>query len=299
MKPIFDRAQVEDHEAEYTSAMGNEHYLITFIKYNNAVPIILGLLFLGGGGALAATNPAVQQSVYQQTQTVRSIDNTYLASVNLDTFPLQITVTSVSEDDTSYYVSYVMNTINVINYVWKNAQKTGTLTIHKEALKGGDLGLYVEGELAQIRDRELAVLKETQAIERRYGVTQKTVATAYSGIVGKFISPTVETFTGYDPVIDEPPVAESSVPSAHQTLISSESLIDISVIEEREEEEEDDEDPQVSPPEEPPIEEPPPEEPPVEEPPVEEEPVVEPPPEEPAPEEPPAEEPPPEEPPAP
>ena len=49
--------------------------VLNFIQYHNAVPIALGIVVLGAGGAYAATNP---ESIYSATQTVISIDNTYL-----------------------------------------------------------------------------------------------------------------------------------------------------------------------------------------------------------------------------
>jgi len=78
-----------------------------------------------------------------------------------------------------------------------------------------DLGLYVTEQLKQIIDRELARLKETQMYERR-NVTQKVVATAYGGLVGRFLDSSTETLPGYVPVV-KPPVPPPSPPTPPST----------------------------------------------------------------------------------
>src|SRR6185295_3649534 len=193
---------------------------LNFLTYNNAVPIMMGIVFLGAGGALAAT-PAVQQSVFSSTETLQSIDNTRIINIDLDSYPLSVQVTAVTEDADNYYVDYTMNTIDIQDDVWQDVAKRATMTVAKAQLKNEDLGLFTSEKLSQIRAQEIDRLKRTQVIEKQNGESQKVVATAYSGLVGKFLSPTEETFPGYTPVVTEPAPSSSSVPVANSIAPSS------------------------------------------------------------------------------
>ena len=57
--------------------------LSRFLQYNNAVPIVLSVLVLGGGSVFAATNP---DAVLSQEHTVLSVDNTYIATKDLSSW---------------------------------------------------------------------------------------------------------------------------------------------------------------------------------------------------------------------
>lgn len=195
-----------------------EHYLVKFIKYNNAVPIAISFLILSGGGVAAATNPAVQQAVYSADTYVQSVDNSYIATVNLESFPFSVQVVSVTEDAENYYVEFVLSTIDIVEYVWRDVDKGNVLTVSKELLGDDDLGLYVEIQLRELRDAEKQRLTQTQEIERKLGVGQKSVATVYSGLVGRFLSATSEEFPGYEPIarnqsnLNDPLAVKNPVP---------------------------------------------------------------------------------------
>lgn len=175
--------------------------LARFIKYNNTIPIIMGALFLSFGGALAAS-PDVRDAVYEETSTVQSIDNTYIANKELASYTPTVRITGVTEDTENYYVSYTFATIDVVDYVWRDISEERAIAVAKAALAGRDLGLYVTEQLKQVIDREIAYLKEVQEIERRQ-VSQKTVATQYSGLVGALIDDRTEVFPEYTPVVAE------------------------------------------------------------------------------------------------
>ena len=72
-----------------------------------------------------------------------------------------------------------------------------------------DLGLYVTDELGEVVAAELERLKETQALERRQ-VTTRTIATEYSGLVGKFLDPTIDELPGYVPLVTPPEPAQAA-----------------------------------------------------------------------------------------
>lgn len=194
-----------------------------FIKYNNAIPIFFGILFLGAGGALAA-NEDVRDAVISSENIVRSIDNTRIVNVDLNSYSVAVEIIGVEEDDLFYYVEYTLYTVDLVDGVWTDMGKDKVLKVSKESLKGKDLGLYATRELAQVRDGELNRLKETQEIERGNGESIKVVATVYSGLVGKFLDTKEEFLPGYNAVIKEvvpPPTTTSSTqtPTTNNTVV--------------------------------------------------------------------------------
>ncbi len=174
--------------------------LIHFIKYNNAIPILLGALFLGATATFAAVNPEI---VYTEEETVVSIDNTYIAEKNLDNYTPEVVISDVTEDDENYYVEYKLTTIALADDVWQDVDQVRVMNVSKADLgQYRDLGVYVSLQLKQLIDREVAILKETQGFEKAK-VTQKTIATKYGGLIGKLMDDTTEALEGYNPVVDE------------------------------------------------------------------------------------------------
>lgn len=186
--------------------------LARFLKYNNIVPVTLSLLLLSFGSALAAS-PEVREdvtgSVYSEKKSVLSVDNTYIASKDLSSYTPRVEILGVTEDTDSYYVAYRLLTIDVQDYVWQDVAQDDVMTVAKSAIEGRDLGVYVTEQLKQIIDRQVAYLKEVQEIERQ-SITQKVVATAYAGLVGKLLDDTTEVLPGYVPVVKEKIGQESS-----------------------------------------------------------------------------------------
>lgn len=202
--------------------------LIRFVQYNNAVPITLGILLLGGASAFAAAEP---QAIFSSEQKVISVDNTYIADKDLSDYTPQVQISAITENEDTYFVSYIFKTIDVQDFVWKDVEKAGTMSVDKSVLgEYGDLGIYVAEQLKQNIDHEVDRLKEAQEIERR-NVTQKTVAIEYGGLIGKLLDDTTEVFPGYTPVVTPPPpppveeqtaaVAASQVASPAQTASAS------------------------------------------------------------------------------
>ena len=185
--------------------------LFHFLQYHNAVPIALGLVFLGSGITFAATNP---DAIYSTEQEVISIDNTYLVDKDLAAYTPTVEIQGVTEDEEQYYVAYAFNTIDLEDYVWRDVSKEGMLKVSKADLGPyRDLGVYVTEQLKQLISRELARLTETQDFERKQ-VSQKVVATIYGGLVGKMLNATTETLPGYTPVVTPPVETSSQVASA-------------------------------------------------------------------------------------
>ena len=177
-----------------------------FLQYNNAVPVVLSVLILGGGSAFAATDPA---AVYSAQQQVVSIDNTYIANKDLSAYSPQAQITAVTEDTDNYYVAYDFTTIDLVNSTWQDTTKQRSLKVSKVALGNNDLGLYVAEQLKENVAAELVRLKDTQQIEKK-SVTQKVVATVYGGLIGKMLDSSTETLPGYTPVIAPTPPSLAS-----------------------------------------------------------------------------------------
>ncbi len=176
--------------------------MLNFLKYNNAVPIALGVIFLGSASAFAATDP---QAILNSQQQVLSVDNTYIAHKDLVQWSPQVSITAVTEDTENYYVAYTFTTIDVKDYVWQDVSKPETMTVSKADLGPyGDLGVYVTRQFKNIIGNELSYLTEVQS-KARAQTSQKTVATIYGGLIGKLLNDKTETLPGYTPVVVAPP----------------------------------------------------------------------------------------------
>ena len=192
--------------------------LFHFLQYHNAVPIALGVVFLGAGATYAAANP---ETIYSATQQVISIDNTYLVGKDLATYTPSIKITGVTEDADNYYVAYEFNTIDIKDALWQDVTKNEIMTVSKPDLGPyRDLGVYVTRQLREKAERELARLEETQTIEEK-NVSQKTVATIYGGLVGQILTDTTEVLPGYMPVVVAPSAPTQVAAAAAPDLTSS------------------------------------------------------------------------------
>ncbi|MBL4644798.1 MAG: hypothetical protein JKX80_02945 [Candidatus Pacebacteria bacterium] len=184
---------------------------IHFLTYNNAIPIVLGILFLSSGLVFAANEEVrefVADSVFEAEQRVVSIDNSYISNKNLDAYSPKVSISGVTEDSEFYYIEYTFTTIALAEGVWQDVAQQKTMQVDRNVLgQYVDLGVYVTEQLKQLVDREIAYLQEVQGIERRQ-VTNKVVATAYSGLVGQFIDENTEQLPGYVPLVSEPVVEE-------------------------------------------------------------------------------------------
>lgn len=185
--------------------------LKNFIFYNNTVPLVFGVLFLGTSLTFAASEDA-REVVVRSESVLSSVDNTFIRNVDLDSYGIEVFVNSVAEDDDFYYVSYTVNSIGLVDGVWKPSTEERELQISKEALGDNDLGVRVSKELSDVYTNERRILRETQAIEKEIGSTEKIITTKYDGIVGRMLDPENEVFPGYDPVVTPPPAIPGELP---------------------------------------------------------------------------------------
>jgi hypothetical protein len=185
---------------------------LNFLTYNNIVPIAISVMLLGAGGAFAAQNP---DAIYSKQQKVLTVDNTYIANKDLASYTPQVRINGVTEDATSYSVSYSISTIDIKDYVWQDIMRDDVMKVSKSELNGRDLGVYVTMQLRNIIDNQLIYLKQVQE-KARQQITQQTVATTYGGLVGRFLDATTETLPGYVPVVTPPPV-QDTLPQPEQS----------------------------------------------------------------------------------
>ncbi len=176
--------------------------VIHFITYNNAIPIALSLLLISSGAVFAAS-PEARKTIISEETKIRSVDNSYILSLNIENHNPTLRIVGIEEDTDLYYVSYTYNRVAIDNYVWKEVPTTDTLTVSKKALGGRDLGIYVAEEIGEILNKQEQYLTEVQQIEKGKGVTKKVATIEYSGLVGKMLRPKEEEFEGYVPVIPE------------------------------------------------------------------------------------------------
>lgn len=176
--------------------------VLHFLSYHNAVPIAVSVVLLGAGASFAATNP---ETIYSESQTILSIDNTYLINKDLTAYSPRAQIAAVTEDADTYYIEYTLYTIDLDDAVWKDVSRGQLMKVSKAALGPyRDLGVYVTGQLKENIEQEIRRLTETQEIEKR-NVSQKIVATEYGGLIGKMLDTTTEMLPGYTPVVVRPP----------------------------------------------------------------------------------------------
>ena len=172
-----------------------------FITYNNLVPITISVVLLGGSATFAYNNP---ETIYERSERVITIDNSYIAGIDFDSFSPSVVIRAVEEDDDTYYVSYRFTTIALVDSVWQNVVSDEELVIPKANLGAyRDLGLFVTKELRELVLAEEKRLRETQVFEQR-NVTRKQLAIEYSGLLGGRLSPETQTIAGYDPLVTPP-----------------------------------------------------------------------------------------------
>ena len=73
-------------------------------------------------------------AVYSEKETVRSIDNSYIINVDLNSYASRAQITAVTEDENYYYVDYKLFTIDLADYVWQRVEKLATLKVAKNDL---------------------------------------------------------------------------------------------------------------------------------------------------------------------
>lgn len=156
---------------------------ISFLSYHNAVPIIISVLFVGGASAFAATATGVIDvpAVFAP----KEVDVSTLLSADIDAFDFRPTVTNVVETDTTYTVSYSMQTLAPEKSAWVSYEKTGEFSIAKDALPEDGLQGYVVRKLRDIENGERAYLTRAQEAEKKLAAARAAKpASTFAALVG-------------------------------------------------------------------------------------------------------------------
>lgn len=196
---------------------------LSFLQYNNTIPIVLSLVLVGAGSTFAYQNP---ETFYQEEVVVKAIDNTYLANLNLDTYSPTIEVTKVEESETHYYITYLLSTISLKDHIWQETDLEKNLTIDKNILvRYLNLEAYVTKELSEVIAKELQDLRQTQVFERK-ALSQKTIVTTHRGLVGKFVDDKTEVLPPYQPIMEPVniPTPPTPAPAPVFTVVPEEKI---------------------------------------------------------------------------
>jgi len=176
--------------------------IIDFIKYHNAFTIGLILVLFGAGAIFAASPEARDAVIGKEITQTEGVDNAALLAVDLNNFDLAVKIDNVTEDSKNYYVDYSFNTYGIIDNVWQKIARKVSMTVDKASLNGGDLGLYVQSQLANVAQNEIAYLKQVQTAEKEKGLTRVVVSREYTGLVGLVLDVKNAVLPDYEPVIE-------------------------------------------------------------------------------------------------
>ena len=165
-----------------------------FIKYNNATVIILAIILILGGGALAAGPEAIGQ---KQTS-VQGIDNTLLLAADLDNFNMDFKIEKIEQDEQYYYVIYSYLDLVVLDNAWQYQLNSQTRKISKKLKQ--DLGQYLANFLVKHQEARTRQLKQEKHLAELSGAQTRTEVTEYSGLIGKTLNLASKAFPDYEPV---------------------------------------------------------------------------------------------------
>jgi len=187
--------------------------LIDFIKYNNATVIILAIVLILGGGALAAG----PENIGQKQTSVQGLDNTALLAADLEAFNMDFKIENIQSDEKYYYVSYSFLDLAEVDGAWQYQLSQKTQKVSKKIKQ--DLGEYLTKFLAKHYEARLRELKNEKNQAQAQGEQKRVEVTEYSGLIGRSLDVAAKVFPGYEPVVKRQlPAPEFNAPT---TLIPS------------------------------------------------------------------------------
>lgn len=180
---------------------------IHFIKYNNAVVIILLAFFIIGSATFAATETG-QQAIGQQTTIIEGVDNTLLLSANPDAMEMNFKIEKIEQDVDFYYVTYTFLNLIKENSAWQYQLTEKSRKITKKIKQ--DLGAYLAEEFKQEHEAIVKDLKAEQVKASLEGEQVREEVTEYTGLIGQTLDVVAAVFPNYEPVkkteVDSPEV---------------------------------------------------------------------------------------------
>lgn len=171
--------------------------IIKFIKYNNAVVLILAVLFLASSGVWAQTE-AGQEFIGAKQVTVEGVDNTLLLEVDLDTHDMDFNIELIKKDENYYYVTYTYLDIQEKNNAWQYQMQEGIRKISLNLKK--DLGEYLAEELGEEYEARIKELKKEKTRALEAGEELKFEVTEYTGLIGQSLELASRVFNNYEPI---------------------------------------------------------------------------------------------------
>lgn len=142
------------------------------------MPIALGVVFLGGGAALAA--PQIGEMIGSPAE----IKNEVLLNVDVENFNFAPTVTAVEEGDDAFLVFYEITTLSPLSEGWEVVLKTGQFTVSKSSLDDTGLQGKVVAKLRDLENAEKTFLARAQVAERDSVATSRP-ANIFSSLIGR------------------------------------------------------------------------------------------------------------------
>lgn len=171
--------------------------VLNFIKYNNAMVLILAAVFLFAAGAFAQTEEGREIIGEKQTR-VEGVDNTLLLAADLDKIEMDFKIEKIEEDEKMYYVTYTFLDLDKLNGAWQYQLKEKTRKVSKKI--DGDLGEYMLKELHEQYLARAEELREAKIKAEESGEEKRVEITEYSGLVGKTLDLAASVIPGYESV---------------------------------------------------------------------------------------------------
>jgi len=182
--------------------------LINFIKYNNAMVLILAIIFIVGTGVFAQTD-AGQALIGEKQTNIEGVDNTLLLEADLDVFNMDFKIEKIEQDEKYYYVIYTYLDLVNTGDAWDYQLMEKTRKVSKKA--DVDLGEYLAEELSEEYLARIKQLKNEQDEALDTGEEVRQEVTEYSGLIGQTLEAASKVFSGYEPV-KKRPLPSPSIP---------------------------------------------------------------------------------------
>jgi len=169
--------------------------ILHFIKYNNATVIILAVILILGGGALAAGPEAIGQ---RQTS-VQGVDNAALLAADPENFNMDFKIENIEQDGEYYYVTYSYLDLAILDNAWQYQLNSKTQKVSQKIKQ--DIGDYMAKFLAKHHEARVRELKQEQEQAQAQGEQKRVEVTEYSGLIGRTLDLAAKVFPGYEPVV--------------------------------------------------------------------------------------------------
>ncbi len=170
--------------------------IIKFIKYNNAMVLILAIILLLATSALATETG--RAALGKEEIWIQGIDNTLLIEADLDNMNMDYRIEKIEQDDEYYYVTYTFIDLVKTNNAWQYQLQEKIRKVSKKAKK--DLGLYLAEELSEEYEQRIKELKDEKDRALEEGLIKRVEVIAYSGLIGKTLDLASKVFPNYEPV---------------------------------------------------------------------------------------------------